>query len=47
MGRVDEMRNEMEEIEEAIIAIETSDHDKIKPILDILANFEEKVYKNR
>lgn len=32
------------EIEEAIIAIETSDHDKIKEILDALADFEEEVY---
>ncbi|MEM1120520.1 MAG: sugar transferase [Bacteroidota bacterium] len=32
------------QIEEAIIAIETSDHNKIKAILDALADFEEKVY---
>jgi len=32
------------EIEEAIIAIETSDHNKIKEILDALADFEEEVY---
>ncbi|MEM6318087.1 MAG: sugar transferase [Bacteroidota bacterium] len=31
-------------IEEAIIAIETSDHNKIKAILDALADFEEEVY---
>lgn len=32
------------EIEEAIIAIETSDHNKIKEILNALADFEEEVY---
>lgn len=32
------------QIEEAIIAIETSDHDKIKQILDALADFEQEVY---
>jgi exopolysaccharide biosynthesis polyprenyl glycosylphosphotransferase len=32
------------EIEEAIIAIETSDHNKIKQILAVLADFEETVY---
>lgn len=33
-----------QEIEEAIIAIETSDHNKIKEILNALADFEEEVY---
>ncbi len=32
------------EIEETIIAIETSDHDKIKKILDALADFEEQIF---
>lgn len=32
------------QIEETIIAIETSDHNKIKEILDALADFEEEVY---
>ncbi len=33
-----------QEVEEAIIAIETSDHNKIKEILNALADFEEEVY---
>ncbi len=46
LGRIKDINQVIKdhEIEEAIIAIETSDHNKIKEILDALADFEEEVY---
>ena len=45
LGKIKDIPQVIQErnIEEAIIAIETSDHDKIKQILDALADFEEQV----
>ena len=46
LGKINDINQVIKdhEIEEAIIAIETSDHNKIKAILDALADFEEEVY---
>lgn len=46
LGKIENIPQVIEKhkIEEAIIAIETSDHDKIKQILDALAAYEEEVY---
>ena len=46
LGKIEDISKVIKanQIEEAIIAIETSDHNKIKQILDALADFETEVY---